>query len=80
MVLDLIVVKFLDVYFVKPIYIFGGVGGSLDYPGTFTTLTTPSGKYLFTLALEMAFLLARRSAGAGPATGNTMRDGSGTQA
>jgi hypothetical protein len=29
-----------------------GVGGSLDYPGTFTTLTTPPGKYLFTLALS----------------------------
>ena len=28
-----------------------GVGGSLDYPGTFTTLTTPPGSYLFTLAL-----------------------------
>jgi 3',5'-cyclic-AMP phosphodiesterase len=29
-----------------------GVGGSLDYPGTFSTLTTPPGKYLFTLALS----------------------------
>lgn len=29
-----------------------GVGGSLDYPGTFTTLTTPPGTYLFTLALS----------------------------
>ena len=29
-----------------------GAGGSLDYPGTFTTLTTPPGKYLFTLALS----------------------------
>jgi len=29
-----------------------GVGGSLDYPGTFTTLTTPPGSYLFTLALS----------------------------
>jgi 3',5'-cyclic-AMP phosphodiesterase len=29
-----------------------GVGGSLDYPGTFTTLTTPPGNYLFTLALS----------------------------
>jgi 3',5'-cyclic-AMP phosphodiesterase len=29
-----------------------GVGGSLDYPGTFTTLTTPPGQYLFTLALS----------------------------
>jgi 3',5'-cyclic-AMP phosphodiesterase len=29
-----------------------GVGGSLDYPGIFTTLTTPPGKYLFTLALS----------------------------
>jgi 3',5'-cyclic-AMP phosphodiesterase len=29
-----------------------GVGGSLDFPGTFTTLTTPPGKYLFTLALS----------------------------
>lgn len=29
-----------------------GVGGSLDYPGVFTTLTTPPGKYLFTLALS----------------------------
>jgi Icc protein len=28
-----------------------GVGGSLDFPGTFTTLTTPPGRYLFTLAL-----------------------------
>jgi Icc protein len=29
-----------------------GVGGSLDYPGTFTTLATPPGTYLFTLALS----------------------------
>lgn len=29
-----------------------GVGGSLDYPGIFTTLTTPPGSYLFTLALS----------------------------
>ncbi|MBO0802987.1 MAG: metallophosphoesterase family protein [Nocardiopsaceae bacterium] len=29
-----------------------GAGGSLDYPGTFTTLTTPPGRYLFTLALS----------------------------
>ncbi len=29
-----------------------GVGGSLDYPGTFTTLQTPPGRYLFTLALS----------------------------
>jgi 3',5'-cyclic-AMP phosphodiesterase len=29
-----------------------GVGGSLDYPGVFTTLTTPPGRYLFTLALS----------------------------
>jgi 3',5'-cyclic-AMP phosphodiesterase len=29
-----------------------GVGGSLDYPGVFTTLTTPPGSYLFTLALS----------------------------
>jgi 3',5'-cyclic-AMP phosphodiesterase len=29
-----------------------GVGGSLDYAGTFTTLTTPPGQYLFTLALS----------------------------
>ena len=29
-----------------------GVGGSLDYPGTFTTLETPPGRYLFTLALS----------------------------
>jgi 3',5'-cyclic-AMP phosphodiesterase len=29
-----------------------GVGGSLDYPGLFTTLTTPPGSYLFTLALS----------------------------
>jgi len=36
--------------------------------------------YLFTLALEIAFLLAGRSAAAVPATGNTVRDGSGTQA
>jgi len=28
-----------------------GVGGSLDYPGAFETLTTPPGRYLFTLAL-----------------------------
>jgi len=29
-----------------------GVGGSLDYPGIFSTLATPSGSYLFTLALS----------------------------
>jgi Icc protein len=29
-----------------------GVGGSLDYPGVFTTLATPPGTYLFTLALS----------------------------
>ena len=29
-----------------------GVGGSLDYPGTFSTLATPPGTYLFTLALS----------------------------
>jgi 3',5'-cyclic-AMP phosphodiesterase len=29
-----------------------GVGGSLDYPGIFTTLATPPGSYLFTLALS----------------------------
>jgi 3',5'-cyclic-AMP phosphodiesterase len=29
-----------------------GVGGSLDYPGIFTTLATPPGTYLFTLALS----------------------------
>jgi 3',5'-cyclic-AMP phosphodiesterase len=29
-----------------------GVGGSLDFPGVFTTLTTPPGTYLFTLALS----------------------------
>jgi hypothetical protein len=29
-----------------------GVGGLLDFPGIFTTLTTPPGKYLFTLALS----------------------------
>jgi len=29
-----------------------GVGGSLDYPGAFETLTTPPGQYLFTLALS----------------------------
>jgi Icc protein len=29
-----------------------GVGGSLDYPGAFETLTTPPGRYLFTLALS----------------------------
>jgi 3',5'-cyclic-AMP phosphodiesterase len=29
-----------------------GVGGSLDYPGQFTTLATPPGQYLFTLALS----------------------------
>jgi len=29
-----------------------GVGGSLDYPGIFTTLATPPGRYLFTLALS----------------------------
>jgi 3',5'-cyclic-AMP phosphodiesterase len=29
-----------------------GAGGSLDYPGIFTTLTTPPGSYLFTLALS----------------------------
>ena len=29
-----------------------GVGGSLDYPGVFTTLATPPGRYLFTLALS----------------------------
>jgi 3',5'-cyclic-AMP phosphodiesterase len=28
------------------------VGGSLDYPGIFTTLATPPGSYLFTLALS----------------------------
>jgi hypothetical protein len=36
--------------------------------------------YLFTLALEIAFLLAGRSTGAVPAPGNTMPGGSGTQA
>jgi hypothetical protein len=36
--------------------------------------------YLFTLALEIAFLLAGKPAAAVPATGNTVRDGSGTQA
>jgi hypothetical protein len=29
-----------------------GAGGSLDYPGIFTTLATPPGSYLFTLALS----------------------------
>jgi 3',5'-cyclic-AMP phosphodiesterase len=29
-----------------------GVGGSLDYPGIFSTLATPPGSYLFTLALS----------------------------
>jgi len=29
-----------------------GVGGSLDYPGIFSTLATPPGQYLFTLALS----------------------------
>ena len=29
-----------------------GVGGSLDYPGIFSTLATPPGTYLFTLALS----------------------------
>jgi predicted phosphodiesterase len=29
-----------------------GVGGSLDFPGIFSTLATPPGKYLFTLALS----------------------------
>ncbi len=29
-----------------------GVGGSQDIPGTFTTLTTPPGRHLFTLALS----------------------------
>ncbi|MGH3421430.1 MAG: hypothetical protein ACRDOD_17800, partial [Streptosporangiaceae bacterium] len=29
-----------------------GAGGSLDYPGTFTTPSTPPGRYLFTLALS----------------------------
>jgi 3',5'-cyclic-AMP phosphodiesterase len=29
-----------------------GVGGSLDYPGIFSTLVTPPGQYLFTLALS----------------------------
>jgi predicted phosphodiesterase len=29
-----------------------GVGGSLDYPGIFSTLATPPGRYLFTLALS----------------------------
>jgi hypothetical protein len=28
-----------------------GVGGSMDFPGTFQTLATPPGRYLFTLAL-----------------------------
>jgi Icc protein len=28
-----------------------GTGGSLDYPGTFTTLATPPGRYLFSIAL-----------------------------
>jgi 3',5'-cyclic-AMP phosphodiesterase len=29
-----------------------GVGGSLDFPGAFMTLTTPPGRYLFTVALS----------------------------
>jgi Icc protein len=29
-----------------------GVGGSLDFPGAFITLTTPPGQYVFTLALS----------------------------
>jgi 3',5'-cyclic-AMP phosphodiesterase len=29
-----------------------GVGGTMDYPGTFQALTTPPGSYLFTLALS----------------------------
>jgi Icc protein len=40
-----------------------GVGGSLDYPGVFTTLATPPGQYLFTLALSNDLHLGESESG-----------------
>ena len=40
-----------------------GAGGSLDFPGVFTTLATPPGRYLFTLALSNDLHLGETESG-----------------